>query len=58
VEAAASFGWDRWADDSVSIDRFGASAPGGVALANFGYTPDNVAERARQLISDLREGPA
>jgi transketolase len=58
VEAGASLGWDRWADDSVSIDRFGASAPGGVALANFGYTPDNVAERARQLISDLREGPA
>jgi transketolase len=58
VEAATSFGWDRWADDSVSLDRFGASAPGGVALANFGYTPENVAERAQQLISDLREGPA
>ena len=25
---ASSFGWDRWADDSVGIDRFGASAPG------------------------------
>jgi transketolase len=54
VEAGASLGWDRWADDSVSIDRFGASAPGGVALANFGYTGDNVAGRARQLIDDLR----
>jgi transketolase len=58
VEAATGFGWDRWADDSVSIDRFGASAPGGVALANFGYTPENVAERARQLIADLQEDPA
>jgi hypothetical protein len=28
VEAAASFGWDRYADASVSIDHFGASAPG------------------------------
>jgi transketolase len=55
VEAAASFGWDRWADESVSIDRFGASAPGKVALANFGYTPDNVAARARQLIDELSE---
>jgi transketolase len=55
VEAGASFGWDRWVDDSVSIDRFGASAPGDVALANFGYTPDNVAVRARQLIADLSE---
>ncbi|HEV3496846.1 MAG TPA: transketolase [Actinomycetes bacterium] len=58
VEAAASLGWDRWADDSVSIDRFGASAPGAVALANFGYTPENVAERARRLIDDLQEEAA
>jgi transketolase len=57
VEAGASLGWDRWADDSVSIDRYGASAPGDVALANLGYTPDNVAERARQLLHDLREEP-
>ena len=28
VEAAATFGWARWADDSIGIDRFGASAPG------------------------------
>jgi transketolase len=55
VEAAASLGWDRWADDSVSIDRFGASAPGSVALANLGFTPDNVADRARTLVNDLRE---
>jgi transketolase len=55
VEAGASFGWDRWADDSVSIDRYGASAPGAVALANLGYTPENVAARARQLLDDLRE---
>jgi transketolase len=55
VEAAASFGWDRWVDDSVSLDRFGASAPGKQALANFGFTPENVAERARQLIADLAE---
>ncbi|MFP3901077.1 MAG: transketolase [Acidimicrobiia bacterium] len=57
VEAGASLGWDRWADDSLSIDRFGASAPGAVALARFGYTPDTVAERARQLVRDLQEDP-
>ena len=55
VEAGASLGWDRWADDSVSLDRFGASAPGAVALANLGFTPDNVVARARQLVNDLRE---
>ena len=43
VEAAASFGWERYADDVVAIDHFGASAPGQHVLEHFGYTPDNVA---------------
>ena len=55
VEAAASFGWDRYADDSVSIDTFGTSAPGTVALEWFGFTPDNVAERARRLLDATRD---
>ena len=50
VEAGSSFGWTRYADDVVAIDRFGESAPGAVALANFGYTPENVAQRARDLL--------
>lgn len=51
VEAAASFGWDRWADDSVSLDRFGASGKGAAVLAYFGFTPDNVAARATALLA-------
>jgi transketolase len=51
VEAATSLGWERFADDSVSLDRFGASAPGEVALAELGYTPENVADRARALVA-------
>jgi transketolase len=54
VEAGSSFGWARWADDSVAIDHFGASGPGADALAEFGFTPDHVANRARQLL-DLNE---
>ena len=50
VEAATTFGWDRYADDSLGIDHFGASAPGQVVLEKFGFTPDNVAARARALI--------
>jgi transketolase len=53
VEAGVSFGWDRWADDSVSIDRFGASAPGDVLFEKFGFTADAVAERARRLLEAL-----
>jgi transketolase len=55
VEAAASFGWDRWADDSLSMDHFGASAQGNVVMEKFGYTAANVAERARQLLAELDE---
>jgi transketolase len=55
VEAATSFGWDRWADDSVSIDRFGESAPGKVALEKLGFTPENVTDRARRLLAELEE---
>jgi transketolase len=56
VEAGVSLGWDRWADASVSIDgRFGESAPGTEALERLGFTPENVAERGRELIADLVE---
>ena len=54
VEAGASFGWDQWADDSVSIDRYGASAPGAWHWPTWA-TPENVAEQARTLVNDLRE---
>jgi transketolase len=55
VEAASTLGWDRWADDTVGLDRFGESAPGAEALDKLGFNPDNVAARARALIEDLRE---
>jgi transketolase len=51
VEAASSFGWDRYADATVCIDHFGASAPGDVALTEFGFTPEHVAARATELVS-------
>lgn len=48
VEAGSTFGWAQVADISVGIDRFGASAPGGVALKNLGITAENVAEHVRR----------
>ena len=51
VEAAASFGWSRWADASVSLDHFGASGPGAEVRASFGFTAENVAEHARALLA-------
>ena len=53
VEAGARLGWDRYTGtrgDCVSIDRFGASAPGDAALKNLGFNVENVLERARALL--------
>jgi transketolase len=50
VEAASSFGWERYADATVCIDHFGASAPGDVTMEEFGFTPQNVAAQASALL--------
>jgi transketolase len=50
VEAAATFGWAAWADASVGIDRFGASAPGELVLDELGINLDHVVEAALALI--------
>ena len=52
VEASSSFGWHKYSGfdgDTVSIDRFGASAPGPVCLEKFGFTVDNVVAKAKAL---------
>jgi transketolase len=51
VEAASSFGWDRYADATVAIDHFGASAPGARVMTEFGFTGENVTEHARRLLA-------
>jgi transketolase len=50
VEAATTFGWERYADVSVGIDRFGASAPGELVLDQLGINVDHVVERAHALL--------
>ncbi len=46
VEAASTFGWARYAQTHVGIDRFGASAPGDQNMREFGFTAENVARVA------------
>ncbi len=55
VEAAATLGWERWADAVVGIDAFGASAPGPELLEHYGITPETVASAAAGLLEDLEE---
>ncbi len=51
VEAASTFGWHKYADDAIGIDRFGASAPGNIALDRLGINVPHVVERAIALIA-------
>ena len=53
VEAGVRQGWERYvgsAGDVICLDRFGASAPGDVALKELGFNVDNVLQRARALL--------
>mmetsp|Transcript_8692 Transcript_8692/g.14992 ORF Transcript_8692/g.14992 Transcript_8692/m.14992 type:complete len:778 (-) Transcript_8692:857-3190(-) len=54
VEAGCSFGWSKWVTDdgaTVTIDTYGASAPGDLVMANFGFTLDNVYNTAKKVLS-------
>jgi len=53
VEAARSLGWERWVGsdgDILSVDRFGASAPGGLVMKEYGFSVDHVVARALALV--------
>jgi len=53
VEAGSTFGWARWVDFSIGIDRFGASGKGDKVLAHFGINPESVAERVLEHVAEL-----
>ena len=53
VEAGVAQGWDRYVGPSgaiIALDRFGASAPGDVALRELGFTVENVVKHAKALL--------
>lgn len=52
IEAASPFGWERYVGTTgttVTIDHFGASAPGDLVLKEFGFTVDNVVSKYNNL---------
>lgn len=56
LEAGVSLGWQPYIDrdcsiDVVGVDRFGASAPGDRVMREYGFSVENVTERARRLIA-------
>jgi transketolase len=53
VEAGATLGWWKYVGldgDVIGLDRFGASAPGPIVMKELGFSPENVAARAKKLL--------
>jgi transketolase len=53
VEAASPLGWERWvgqAGDVIGLNRFGASAPYTDVYKHLNFTPEYIAQRARDLL--------
>ncbi|MBF0454707.1 MAG: transketolase [Magnetococcales bacterium] len=54
IEAGSSMGWHRWIGDHgdlITLDRFGASAPGDVAMKALGFNVENVVSKAKALLN-------
>ncbi len=54
VEAAATFGWERYAGSAgamIGMTSFGASAPIDALMTHFGFTAENVVAKAREVLS-------
>jgi transketolase len=53
VEMGVSLGWHKWVGDrgdTVTLDHYGASAPAPRIMKEFGFTAENVAEKALRLL--------
>ncbi|MDL1984256.1 MAG: transketolase [Deltaproteobacteria bacterium] len=54
VEAGISMGWERYAGSSgvvIGINEFGASAPGNIVMEKFGFTSENIVQKAIELLT-------
>ncbi len=53
VEAGVTLGWSRYTgseDSVIGINKFGASAPGGTVMKEYGFTAENVAAKVKSLL--------
>jgi transketolase len=53
IEAGVSLGWAKYvgdAGDTLSVDRFGTSAPAEDVFRDYGFTVENVIKKAKKLI--------
>lgn len=55
IEAYAANGWERYADASFSMRRFGKSLPSKTAYEYFGYQPTRMAPKVKELVEEVRK---
>jgi transketolase len=57
VEAGIPQGWERYVGNSgdiIGITGFGASAPGDTVMKQFGFTPENIVQKAMDLLKRVK----
>lgn len=55
VEAGVTMGWEKYADQTIGINRFGTSAPGAIALDKLGINLEAVLTASNQLIASHKK---
>jgi transketolase len=53
IEAGVSLGWSKYtgdAGDTLTVDRFGASAPAEDVFKEFGFSVENVIKKVKKII--------
>ncbi|MGN0929993.1 MAG: transketolase [Alphaproteobacteria bacterium] len=50
IEAGSTFGWSKYADINIGLDRFGASAPAKDLMEKFGFTPELLARQIKEQL--------
>ena len=56
VEAAATHGWGKYSHGAIGMHTFGASGKGEEVFKHFGFTPENIAEKAQKLVAAFPKG--
>jgi len=58
VEAGVKQGWEKYVGDhgdSISIEKFGASAPANVLFKEYGFTPENIVLKVQNVLNKIEE---
>ena len=55
VEAASPHTWYEFADDVLGVTQFGASAPGPKVYEEYGFTPEAITSRVKDLVQIMEE---